>query len=194
MLTSARAEPQTAERLRFSAAVLASQALSWPCRPRRSATSPAAPPDTSASLAKYTALEERVNTLARNLELAETRRSLEYVAAFTATDTGYSTIRFDVGMLAVSFADIQPFANGSRVKLTFGNPTSARIQGLKLSLEWGGSTDIKTREHVLTEVLLPGSWVTVSIPLDGVTPAQFSGLRVRYLGHQGVFLNGRKDP
>lgn len=142
--------------------------------------------------AKDAALHERLEKLERQAEVRDQQRSLERVIALLPSDTGYSTMKFDVGVLVVSLADVQPFANGSRIKLVFGNPTSARVQGLKLKLEWGGK-EIKTREHTLTETLLPGSWVNVTIPLDGVPPDQFTGLRLTYLGHQGIFLNGRKD-
>jgi hypothetical protein len=140
---------------------------------------------------KSDALESRLQKLEQQINKTEIQRSLEYVAVLTPTDTGYSTLRMDVGVLVVSIEDIQPYASGSRIKLRFGNPTAARIQGLKLQLDWGGKGDLNSREHVLTEALFPGSWVTVQLPLESVTPSEFNMLRLRYLGHQGVYLNGR---
>jgi outer membrane murein-binding lipoprotein Lpp len=141
--------------------------------------------------AKNDTLQEQLSKLASRVETAETQRSLESIVALLPADTGYSTMRVDVGVLVVSIEDIQPYASGSRVKLRFGNPTTGRTQGLRLKLEWGGTGDIKAKDHTLSEILMPGSWATVSLPLEDVPPKEFSGLRLRYIGHQGIFLNGR---
>ena len=141
--------------------------------------------------ARVTALEKSADRLSLDKDLAEIARKVEYTAVLQPSDTGYSSLKTEIGVLVVQLTDIQPYANGSKVELTFGNPTAAQIRGLKLHLAWGGK-ELSERDHTLTDALAPGSWTTVTLPLDGVAPAQFTNLVVKYQGYEGMLLRGVK--
>jgi hypothetical protein len=101
--------------------------------------------------------------------------------------TGYSLLATDLGRVAVAIADVQPYAGGSRVTLDFGNPTSARLTGMKARIEWGATDahglpkvggNVRSVSFTAAEPLPPGSWRQYKIDLPGVPPAQLGWLRV----------------
>ena len=121
------------------------------------------------------------------------------VAYLTPGSDGYALVKMDLGKLTVSFANVVPYANGSKVSLMFGNLTSATIDGLKAKIEWGSvdekgmpkNSDAKSRDIKLTESLLPGAWNKTDLVLEGVPPAALGFLRVRDVGHQAIRMRGR---
>jgi hypothetical protein len=120
------------------------------------------------------------------------------VALLTPGEKGYAAVKFDLGYLTLSLDDIQPYASGSRVKLRFGNLTSATVNGLKAKLEWGSvdgkgipnNAEAKSREVTFEESLRSGSWTWVTVVLEGVPPTEFGFLRVKEVGHRGIALSG----
>jgi outer membrane murein-binding lipoprotein Lpp len=133
------------------------------------------------------ALRKRIDTLEKDQELTEWLRDGEAIAYLTPADSGYSVIRTNLGYLTVQIQDVQPYANGSRVILQFGNLSSARINRAKAKLEWGvmdanGSPRndaARSRDIELTDVLRSGAWTNVPVVLDGVPPASLGFVRVR---------------
>jgi hypothetical protein len=92
--------------------------------------------------------------------------------------------------------NVQPYANGTRVTLRFGNLLSATINGAKAKLEWG-SVDAKgspknesaqSREVSFTESLRAGAWTNVQVVLEGVPATELGFVRVRDLTHVGINL------
>lgn len=141
---------------------------------------------------------DEVRRLTNRVQFSETSRDLDGVAFLTPGDRGYSPLKFDLGYLTVSLEDIQPYANGSKVKLKIGNLTSARINGLKAKLEWGAvdtsgvpKDEGKSREVSFEEALRSGSWTAVDVVLEAVPPADFGYLRVREVSNRGIGLLGR---
>ena len=72
---------------------------------------------------ELTNLKVQVETLSNQVAALEQARSLDEwsrdwdeVAYLTPGSDGYSVIRGDLGMMTVSLQNIQPYANGSRVK------------------------------------------------------------------------------
>lgn len=118
------------------------------------------------------------------------------VAYLQADDSGYSTVRYDLGVLTVQLSDVQPYANGSRVVLRFGNPLYTAVNGLKARIEWGhakknGSPDnesARSKDITLNETLQPGAWTNVPIVLDGIPPAQLDFVRLRNVAHTSIVL------
>lgn len=111
--------------------------------------------------------------------------------------TGYSILETDMGRIPVAIARIEPNGTGSRVVLDFGNPSAARLTGMKARIEYGANdgnaanttntaNDGKTAplmgstqsvDFAAPEPLPPGSWRQYSIDLP-VAPTQIGWLRI----------------
>jgi hypothetical protein len=111
-------------------------------------------------------------------------------------DQGYSTVRYDLGVMTARLEDIKPYANGSKVSIMLGNPSAARINGLKARVEWGAvdkdgfprNDTGKARQVSFPETLSPGTWTKVEVVLDGFPPAELGFVRLREVGHGGIGL------
>jgi TolA-binding protein len=141
-------------------------------------------------------LRDAVVRLEVDASVEKTLRRIEKVAYLTPGSDGYSAIQSDIGRLTVSLDNIQPYANGARVTLRFGNLTSATINGAKAEVEWGSVDDkgspineaAKTREVSFTQSLKAGAWTTVQVVLEGVPPTELGFVRIRELTHTGISL------
>jgi hypothetical protein len=133
---------------------------------------------------------------ATKLETSQSLRDMidqfKGVAYLSPGSEGYEVIEFSLGTLAVSLEDIRPYANGSRVILDFGNPTSAMVTGISMNLEWGKSASdaatTKTRQLTLTENLRGGAWTKIPVVLEGVPPTDLGFVRVKDFKNGGVSL------
>ena len=152
---------------------------------------------------KISKMQDEIDTLKTNNEklektvtINEYLRNIEEVAYLTPGSAGYAKIKFDLGVLTVSLEDIKPYANGSKITLSFGNTLSAGINGLKGTFEWGKVDEkglpviqlTKSKEVTFSETLNAGSWTKVSVVLDGVPPAEFGFLRLKDFSHSGIKL------
>src|ERR1700682_1459294 len=98
-----------------------------------------------ATLEKRTAeLESTAKTLKASVDRVDRDKSFDQfireaasVAYLTPGSDGYSVIQMDLGHMTVMLRNVQPYANGTRITLRFGNLTSATINGAKAKLEWG---------------------------------------------------------
>jgi hypothetical protein len=119
------------------------------------------------------------------------------IAYLTPGADGYSVIRSDLGLLTVALKNIAPYANGSRVTLRFGNTTSATINGVKATLEWGSvdekghaiNATAKSKNVTFNEPLRTGSWTSVAVVLEGVPATNLGFVRVKDLDHTGIRLS-----
>ncbi|MBY0469304.1 MAG: DUF3251 domain-containing protein [Burkholderiaceae bacterium] len=150
---------------------------------------------------KVAELEKKIADLEFQASLQSDMKKWENVAYLTPGSSGYNVVRMDLGVLTVSISNIQPYANGSRVSLVFGNLTSAAIDGMKAKIEWGSvddkglpnNTEAKSREITPTELLQPGSWNKVDVILEGVPPSSLGFVRVRDVGHRAIRLRGKGE-
>lgn len=79
-----------------------------------------------------------------------------------------------LGSLAIALADVKPYANGSKVTLVVGNPTTATVTGFKVKLEWGSVDEngnpaneaAKSKDVTFVETLSGGSWTKMSAMLQ----------------------------
>lgn len=148
-------------------------------------------------------LESQVKTLSSSVETLESSqrwdkylREAESMAYLTPGAEGYSTIQSDLGRVTVSLVNVQPYANGTRVTLRFGNLMSARIDGAKATIEWGSvdekgapkNESARTREIKFPESLRAGAWTNVQVVLEGVPPSEFGFVRVKDMTHAGISL------
>lgn len=136
----------------------------------------------------------------QKLSLNNIFREFEGVAYLTPGSDGYSIVRSDLGVLTVSLDNIQPYANGSKVTLRFGNLMAGTINGLKAKLQWGSldkkgmpiDESVKSREVKFNEALRSGSWTRADVVLEGIPPTELGFVRVREVGHAGISLFGRR--
>jgi hypothetical protein len=148
---------------------------------------------------KVAALEKQLEQLQFQVRLQSDFKDWDQIAYLTPGSDGYAAIKMDLGYMTVNLANIAAYANGSKVSLTFGNLTSATIDGLKATIEWGSVDEkgtpkyqeTKSREVKLTEALLPGAWNKVDVVLEGVPPTALGFVRVRDVSHQGIRLRGK---
>ena len=164
----------------------------------------AAPPTTSSN--EIAAIRQELDELKAQVEELKTKQNqddldrlfkdFDRIAFLQPGDTGYSTVRYDLGVLTVQLADVTPYANGSKVSLRFGNPLASTINGLKATIEWGhtsenGSPDnatAKSKSFTFSESLRSGAWTTVPVVLDGIPPAELGFVRVKNVAHTGILL------
>lgn len=121
---------------------------------------------------------------------------MERVAYLRPGDNGYAALRFDLGVITVKLDNVQPYASGSKVTLSFGNLSSAQIDGLKGKLDWGvvdknGAAQddkAKTRDMQFQGSLPAGSWRSQDVVLEGVPPVELGFVRLHDVSHQGINL------
>ena len=125
----------------------------------------------SAAAAKVEAVETQLTLLQTRITSIETRQFRDdlndrSVAYLTPGSEGYQVIESGLGQFTVSLSNVEAYANGSRVTLTFGNLTTATIRDPKVTVEWG-TTDSKgiadnqsqrSRSVEFTRELRPGAW------------------------------------
>ena len=149
--------------------------------------------------AKVAALEKELEQLQFQVRLQNQVKDWDQVAYLTPGSDGYAAVKMDLGYLTVNLANIAAYANGSKVSLTFGNLTSATIDGLKAKIEWGSvdekglpkNEEAKSREIKLTESLYSGAWNKADVVLEGIPPTALGFVRVREITHQGIRLRGQ---
>ena len=145
---------------------------------------------------QLTELKSEVETLRREKSFDELLRNLDSIAYLTPGSDGYSVIQSDLGRMTVSLSNIEPYANGSRVTLQFGNPTSANLNGAKAKLEWGSvdekgsprNESARSREITFSQSLRAGAWTNVPVVLEGVQPKELGFVRVREFVHRSISL------
>lgn len=151
----------------------------------------------SSANSQIQALEAKVSALEEKISMLDLLNTIEVVAFLTPGDGGYAIAKSDIGYLTVSLEDIQPYANGSKVMLKFGNTTSAIINGLNVKLEWGSvgedgaplNEKAKSRVVKFNETMRAGAWTPANVVLEGVPPAELGFVRVREIGHSGIRLS-----
>ena len=142
------------------------------------------------------ALQQQVTNLKREREWDNLTKEWDNVAYLTPGAEGYTTVRFDLGVLTVRLSDVKPYANGCKVTLTFGNTLSSSINGLKVSIDWGKVNDkgvadnnsAKSKDMTFTQTLRGGAWTAISVVLEGFPPTELGFVRVRNVQHTGIQL------
>ncbi|MBX7461507.1 DUF3251 domain-containing protein [Qipengyuania huizhouensis] len=153
--------------------------------------------------AAYRSLEAEIRELETRLQASEDRL-LRHVIEDTPgsvwlrqSDDGYSYLRNELGSLSFQLEGIEASGQGSRVAVTIGNPTTARITKLSLSGEWGqlnaeGAPDMDTAKPFdlsVSAVLQPGSWNEVEFVLDSAKPSELGYINIEQAEPQAMTLN-----
>lgn len=131
--------------------------------------------------------DERVAALEARIDKLEKAAALHAAVTLRPGQTGYGLLSTDLGRIAVAIARVEPVANGTRVTLDFGNPTSARLTGMKARVEWGTNDSrglpviggkVRSTPFTASAPLPAGSWRQYHLDLPGVVPAQLGWIRL----------------
>lgn len=113
---------------------------------------------------------------------------LAQTAFLSLTEKGYSVAEMPVGSVLIAVRDVTPYANGVKVKLDVGNPTSATFPGLKLQVAWAnaapGTKNYDSNTHQKKEISIsgeikPGAWNTEEIILAPAKPDQVDYVTIK---------------
>lgn len=152
-----------------------------------------------ATNAQIASLQSDMTELKRKQDIDEFIKSMDNFAYLRPGSDGYSTIKFDLGVLTVQLADVKPYANGSKVTLKFGNTLSASINGLKATIDWGKVNEKgspindseKSKEVTFKQILRSSSWTSTTVVLDDLPPNVLGFVRVHDVTHTGIQLFGK---
>lgn len=130
--------------------------------------------------------EDRLKAVEEKLAKVEQSIGEHKVITLKPGDKGYGLIETDMGRIAVAIAGIEASPTGSRVVLDFGNPTAARLTGVKAKIEWGANDakglpmtpNSQSLAFTAPEPLAPGSWHQYTLDLAGTPPAQLGWIRI----------------
>ena len=144
------------------------------------------------------AMQEKINELADRVNTLETQKfweDIDKMAYLTPADSGYSSIRFDLGTLTLKMKDVQPFANATKVTLVFGNTLGSTISGLKAKVEWGTvdakglpERELGSKEITIDKDIQSSSWNNITITLENTEPKNLGFIRVKNVTHTGIKL------
>jgi hypothetical protein len=132
---------------------------------------------------QITAIKSQLDNVQKSVTLLEFKLNSEkskFESAILDTSSKtYRRVDTTSGFFLVSLQDVMPYADGYRLTLHVGNPSSATYSGFSINAKWGKSletTDYSEWEKSqheksvsYTEELLPSSWNTVYLVL---APAQ----------------------
>lgn len=137
-------------------------------------------------------LREQLSKLEIQLNMHEFLQEAYKSAVFDpAADQGFQRVDSSVCSFAVSIEDVQPFADGSRVRISIGNLSAADVTDVKLKVEWGAripkqggrklvdwQKSLQEKTIPLTERLRSGYWNRVAFTVPGTPPQQLGYLKL----------------
>ncbi len=154
-------------------------------------------------------LEAKIDSLNSTVELLRSQvsqhsvenffKKVEKVAFLTVGTSEFQPIKTYIGTITVNIADIQPFANGSKATLVFGNPLYADLTKVKFQIDYGTldkDSNIKEGSEKTKEVTVPqdikgGSWNKVHVILEGLPTAELGYLRIHGFEAEQIRLINR---
>lgn len=146
--------------------------------------------------AQIVALRKDVAELKSQATWSNFAAEMSGIAYLTPANSGYSVIKIDQGDISIALVNVQPYANGSRITLQFGNPLAATLTGVTMTLQWGetdakgtpDNADEKSRDVQLLKPLGAGSWTQESFVLDSIPASKLGFVRVTNFSHHGMTL------
>lgn len=152
--------------------------------------------DLKASLSRLQSEVSTIKLKQIDLQWANVSENFKHTAFLEPGDSGYSTIKFPMGVLTVSLDDIKQYASGSKVKIRFGNTLSASLSGVKAKIEWGSvdsngtviDNPFNTKDVSFTEDFKPGAWTSVSVVLDNIQPSELGFIRIKNVTNDSIYL------
>lgn len=153
----------------------------------------------AATESQITGLNERLALANQRISILEADKPSLSSAYLLPGDATYRTVKTDLGPILVSLSDVQPYANGSQVRIFFGNTTSVNIHAPKAMFRWGSKpkdqpldyTKGKSRTILFpreASVLRAGQWTSTVFQLDGVPPSELDYITVEQIDWASVTL------
>lgn len=144
---------------------------------------------TSISQAEVQKLRVELDALKQKADILEFRVNLQNVLGSSVllepSDEGFSVLKTQFGTVTVSMDDIKAHGNSTRIKLRFGNATSASLQDVSVKLEWGKAdknglreTAVGSKEFKVVNPLGPGRWTSEEFTLDRITAPELAFVNV----------------
>lgn len=104
------------------------------------------------------------------------RKKDDFAVAFLDTDSR-TVDRVDStnGSFVVAIEDVVPYLDGFKVKLRFGNLTTAAFSRAELDLVWtprGKFVPSKRKKETFNQCLAPGQWTFIEIVLPSTKPEE----------------------
>lgn len=148
---------------------------------------------------ELSSLQQKIEDFDKRISSVELQQFLSHSyesATFDPAEAGpFQRLDTSMGSLAVSIQDVQPFANGIKVKLHIGNLTAANMTNVQLKAKWGKrmpkfgfenfNSLYKEWENSLQEKTIPltvelksGWWNNVTFTLSNILPQDFGYLNI----------------
>lgn len=132
-------------------------------------------------------LKRQIELLKEDIQFSLDAQEWQTRVYLKPDNSGYTSLKTDLGVITVEIKNVVAYANGSKVTLEFGNPLNANINDLKGTIEWGGTTS-QSRQVTFTQSLKAGAWTKAEVVLEGIKPTEFKFLRIKNVGHGGINL------
>jgi len=157
-------------------------------------------------------LESEVSAMKYRLELNEQslgQNQHPHFATLQASEKAYQSVYTKDNNFAflVALEDIQPYANGYKVKIDLGNPSLVTFIGVDMEVTWGPTQPVyskdtpdysqkmkewaskqQTTRKSVEEALQPGSWNTVDIILAPASANDIGSIEVSDISTKSVNL------
>jgi len=127
---------------------------------------------------------------------------------FDSAGKGYSRIDSPTGTLFVSVEEVKPYADGSRIMLNIGNPSTATYRGFKMHVRWGPRFDgdkqtaagaymqwrngLREGDFAFRETLPAGRWARATLTLSPGKPESLGYMEISGLETDELSLLDRK--
>jgi Protein of unknown function (DUF3251) len=141
-------------------------------------------------------LKGQIDALNADIAMLKIPSAYDGVAYLSSGSSGYQILKTEIGNITVGLENIEPYANGSKVLLKFGNPTAAEIYQLSATIEWGAvdkdgypdNENMKRKDVEFVESFRSGAWNSAEVILEGVPPSDLGFVRVKDLKHKQIGL------
>jgi hypothetical protein len=131
---------------------------------------------------------DRIENRLNNVEVKQIEQGMKLNswALLEPGNKGFQAIQTEAGSIAVSFQNIRPYGNGSRVELDVGNLTSANISDITADVSWGTADEkgykdkeLGKREKYLMEGGFPaGNWRRYTLDIPAVAPEKLGYIAI----------------
>lgn len=135
-----------------------------------------------------------------DVSVNELIRKFEKIVFLKVGTKEFLPITTEVGVITVNLSNIEPYANGSKVSIVFGNPLSATINNAKFTVDYGSldkdglviDATEKSKEISLIEPLSAGSWNKTELLLEALPVSELGYIRIHSLTVSNIGLYAKR--
>jgi outer membrane murein-binding lipoprotein Lpp len=110
-------------------------------------------------------LTTQTDALAKSVDLLRNDANRYQTIFLNTGDKGYNRLDTTEGTFLIALANVEPYADGYKLKLEIGNPFTATYSGFAINATWGAHNQTIS----YPQKLLPATWNSIFLIL---TPAQ----------------------